>query len=167
MRSRRRRAAGFSLIELLVAIFFFGVVAMAVGGVLVSGTQTRRDSLLEIQAHQFAFDLLERHKDYWTVAENYELKDNDQANAGSVVPPYVRAGGGLAAGVPSGIGGVDVSYSCLGADGTDLSDATGPLYCSVADPQLRRVTVTLTDLTGAVRSRLVTEVGRPYLRGSP
>ncbi len=57
---RRKRPAGFSLVELLVAVLVMGVGVLGVTGLQMLGMQTNRSALFGMQAAQLADDMLDR-----------------------------------------------------------------------------------------------------------
>lgn len=160
MMGGRTRIKGLTFVEILVAISIFGVLALSVSGLMFTSLDVRRGNQLDLKAQQFAQLIIERHKDYWSVKDNYAYAEGDAAGAYDVVPTYI-SDSSITNDFPGGITGVDVSYGCLASDGQDLSNSIPPLYCSLPNPPLRWVTVTLTDASGVVRTELKTEIGRP------
>lgn len=150
--------SGLTLIEILVALSILSIISLAITGLMVSNLQLRRQNQLDLEAQQFAYALLERYKDHWSVRENYRYS----GNLSITIPTFVQE---LASGLvtpPGGISSADIQYACLRTDGdASLTDASAPLSCSEADPPLRRVTVRLFDNRGGLRATLSTEIGRP------
>jgi prepilin-type N-terminal cleavage/methylation domain-containing protein len=150
--------SGLTLIEILVALSILSIISLAITGLMVSNLQLRRQNQLDLEAQQFAYALLERYKDHWSVRENYRYT----GNLSRTIPAFIQE---LASGLvtpPGGISSADIQYACLHTDGdTSLTDTSAPLSCSEADPPLRRVTVRLFDNRGGLRATLSTEIGRP------
>lgn len=156
--------SGLTLIEILVALSILSIISLAITGLMVSNLQLRRQNQLDLEAQQFAYALLERYKDHWSVRENYRYN----GNLASTIPVFIQE---LASGLvtpPGGISSADIQYACLNTDGDlSLTDSDAPLSCSDNNPPLRRVTVSLFDSRGARRTTLSTEIGRPTaFRGS-
>lgn len=55
-----RRAAGFSMIELLVAVLVMGIGVLGITGLQMVSLQNNRDALLRAEATQLAYDMMDR-----------------------------------------------------------------------------------------------------------
>lgn len=56
----RRRASGFSMIELLVAVLVMGIGVLGITGLQMVSLQNNRDALLRAEATQLAYDMMDR-----------------------------------------------------------------------------------------------------------
>lgn len=152
---------GLSLIEVLISLAILSVIGLAVMGIMVSSLRVRRESQRAIEAQQFAYTVLERHKEYWANVNHYK-RDPEQPYES--LPLYVRSPELVNEVRATGFS-LDLRYSCLDRHGVDLSNGEAPLFCAVPDPDLRAVTVILKE-GDTQRARLYTEVGRPINGGS-
>lgn len=152
---------GLSLIEVLIALSILSIIGVAVMGIMVSSLRVRRESQRAVEAQQFAYTVLERHKEYWANVQNYKLDPEYPNNS---LPLYVRSED-LASEVAATGFSLDLRYSCLDRHGTVMSGGEDTLNCTIPDPDLRAVTVTLKE-GDTQRARLYTEVGRPINGGS-
>ncbi|MCA9840204.1 MAG: type II secretion system protein [Trueperaceae bacterium] len=137
------RHAGFSLIELLIAVAVFSVVMLALSGILVNGLQLRRSNSNEIQALAYANTVLERYKSHWVESSNY--------SAGTLVnAAYLPS-------LPSGFSQQGPTFDCLDELGNVIETAT----CVTMVPPLRRISLVVKDADGEILANLVTEIGNP------
>jgi prepilin-type N-terminal cleavage/methylation domain-containing protein len=149
---------GLTLIEILVALSILSIISLAITGLMVSNLQLRRQNQLDLEAQQFAYALLERHKDHWSVRERYTYNGDISNN----IPRFIQELNSGLISPPGGISSADISYACLLSDGDSaITDPSQPLNCSQTDPPLRRVTVRLFDNRGTLRASLSTEIGKP------
>jgi type IV pilus assembly protein PilV len=77
--AQARKAAGFSLIELLVAVLIMGVGVLGVTGLQMVSLQNNRDALLRSEALQSAYDIMDRMR--VNAAGNYDGVDYGDAPA--------------------------------------------------------------------------------------
>ena len=143
--------SGLGLIEILISLAIFGLLVAAISGGLLSSMNLRRINQEQMNAQQYAGEIIELHKDYWSVEQNYEentLPSNANfTNLQSRRPDFVKT--------------VTLTYTCLSSSGSSLS-GSGPLGCSTTNPDLRRLTIEMINQNDKVIAHLVTEVGRPY-----
>lgn len=164
-RQRTSRAGkgrrGLSLLEMLVALSILSIIGVAVMGIVVSSLRVRRESQRAAEAQQFAYNVLERHKEYWSNLASYRMDAGKPLNT---LPPYVRSSDLEQEARALGFG-VDLRYGCLDRSGTSRDVSAPPLNCSLDDPELRSLTITLEE-RGEQRAQLYTEIGRPVQGGS-
>ena len=152
---------GLSLIEVLISLSILSIIGVAVMGIMVSSLRVRRESQRAAEAQQFAYTVLERHKEYWNNVQNYKL---DEAQPSNSLPLYVRSDA-LSSEVAATGFSLDLRYGCLDRNGVTMAGSEAPLYCAIPDPDLRSVTIILKE-GEKQRARLYTEVGRPINGGS-
>jgi prepilin-type N-terminal cleavage/methylation domain-containing protein len=161
---------GFSLVELLIALCIFAIVATSLTALLTSGLKARQKSQRILNAQQIAYAIIEDHKNFWTIKNNYAVKVPAPTPAQQLLPRWDLAGYLQNVGVE--VARVSVAYGCLDTDGTNRSVAATlaittemtqaqVLNCSVNDPDLRRVTITIQDAQGQVTANLTSEIGKP------
>ncbi len=59
-KQKHRRIAGFSMIELLVAVLVMGIGVLGITGLQVASMQNNREALLRSEAAQMAYSILDR-----------------------------------------------------------------------------------------------------------
>jgi prepilin-type N-terminal cleavage/methylation domain-containing protein len=157
---------GFTLVELLVALGIFAIVSASITALMTSGLRTRQASQRTLNAQQVAYAVIEDHKNFWTVKDNYAVKTG--ATNQTLLPNWNTASYLQNVGVE--VANVAISYGCLDADGTSRTNTAAPtaittqadaLNCSVAEPALRSVKVTIKDRQGRVTADLTSEIGKP------
>lgn len=130
-------------------------------GIMVSSLRLRRESQRAAEAQQFAYTVLERHKEYWSNVQNYKLDETQPLNS---LPLYVRSDELSTEAANTGFS-LDLDYGCLDRYGVEMKGDEPTLNCAIPDPDLRSVTITLKE-GDQQRARLYTEVGRPINGGS-
>lgn len=141
---KTRAAAGFSLVEVLIAIAVLGVILVAVGGLMTGNLTLRRESNRATEAVQLATSYLESFKRHWSVLDNYVIVDLPPVPSDPRISRYSFV----------------TDIRCVDLDGSVLASCP-------ANPELRQVHVTVTDARGASES-LVTQIGRPFdIGGGP
>jgi prepilin-type N-terminal cleavage/methylation domain-containing protein len=159
-----KNRAGIGLVEILVALAILGVLVAAVNGGMLSSLQLRRSDQQRLIAQQYAWEGVELFKNYWSVTTNYETNDAPSSN-----PLFEEQFASYKEREPS-FANVTFAYACLSVNGTLLMNPVAPtatatepakLNCTTTKPDLRRVTVTVTNQQGKQLARLVTEVGKP------
>lgn len=155
---------GLTLVEIIVAIAVFSIIMLALSGTIVSGLKLRRSNAIESQALSYAASVLEQYKSFWADPLNYQCYDPDSPGGLSIpkcqtvpartywpsIPP-----------IPSAFKDdpISIEVTCIDRQGTTISNTA----CKAANfiPELRRVRVSMTDLQGKLRAKLVTEIGNP------
>ena len=132
------RSAGFSLIEVVVAIAVLGVILVAVAGLMTGNLGLRRTSTQSTEAVQLGASYLESVKRSWSVLDNYVSGELPGPPSDPRASRY----------------SFTVEVDCLDLSGTFLP-------CS-ANPVLRQVAVSVADTRGSMVERLVTQIGRPF-----
>lgn len=84
--NRRRRIAGFSMIELLVAVLVMGIGILGVTGLQVASMQNNREALLRSEAAQMAYTILDRIRSNRTGAAGVVGLAYDGLNIGANPP---------------------------------------------------------------------------------
>jgi prepilin-type N-terminal cleavage/methylation domain-containing protein len=154
----KNRTQGFGLVEIVVAIAIFSIVMAAVSSSLISNMQLRQRNQKSLAAQQYALEALEIHKNHWSIVDNYRGRTTSTPFTAPSAPNLVAFDNRR----PGYVQTPTYSYSCLSSAGTMLPLTTNSLNCSVSNPDLRRVTVVITDLNNTVLARLTTEIGRPF-----
>jgi type II secretory pathway pseudopilin PulG len=140
----RRVNLGLTMVELLVAISFFGIVSVALFSFTMSSLQTRRNSQLDAQAQQYASGVLEAYKSLWSQSIPYSLASHPTASIKKI----------LGNDYDSAFKSPEISTDrCF-----NVNRAAVP--CA-GNPSLRQVTVTIRDGQNKIRAQLSTEIGRP------
>lgn len=134
----RTGSAGFSLVEVIVAIAVLGVILVAVGGLMTGNLTLRRSSNQATEAIQISTSYLEAIKRHWSVLDNWV----DGSLPPTPVDPRAERYSFL------------VELTCLTVHGVHL--ATCPPI-----PELRQVVILAETGTDQVE-RLVTQIGRPF-----
>ena len=144
------RRAGFSLVELTVAIALLGIVLAATFGLMTTSLGLRRTSTRAADALQLASSHLEAYKRTWSDLGAYM---NRPGLASPTLPPAPSADQDPRTTAFTW----DVAIDCLLIDGSVVPCGANP------NPELRRVTVVLSEAgSGAVAARVSTEIGRPF-----
>ena len=143
--TERQRGAGFTIVEVLVAIALFAIVVLVVVAPLTGLFGLTQKSTQQVGATNSAQQALERIRGQWLAQSNYDQGCVDA----------------LPAGVTVSIQNEDVQGSAVGAPGNVIRSADCGSDASVAGPPLRRVTVVATSGASASTSTLVVEVARP------
>ena len=133
----RRRSAGFSLVEVIVAIAILGVILVAVGGLMTGNLTLRRSSNQATEAIQISTSYLEAIKRHWSVLDNWV--------DGSLPPVPVDPRAERYS--------FEVGVSCLTVHGD-------PATC-LPNPELRQVVINA-ELDDNRVERLATQIGRPF-----
>ena len=141
---------GLTLVETLIAITLFGVLSAATAGLMLSSINLRSGNQRSLQAEHFVNKVLEEHKDYWSVLDNYDK-----------IPDYVTTGT-LGTETPESMS-INISYSCMDADGNFLDEDSSALNCVEPSPALRRVAISIYQGENLVAQH-VTDIGRPIAR---
>lgn len=161
--SNIKRRKGFSLVEILVALSIFAVVSIGISGLMISSLQVRQGSQKTLNAQQIAFAAIEHHKDLWSVAKIYQITGTNPAS--NLIPDFQNASYTQNVGVDAA--NLTASYGCLDSNGTDRSGTDGSkLFCTLDNPALRRVTITVRDAQSRVTAQLTAEIGRPAAKGN-
>lgn len=163
-----KKDRGLTLVEVLVALGIFAIVSASITALMTSGLRTRQVSQRTLNAQQVAYAIIEDHKNFWSVKGNYTIKTGTGATNQILLPNWGSASYLQNVGVE--VANIGLSYGCLDADGTDRTNTVAPtvittqaqvLNCSVGDPGLRRITVTIQDSQGRVTANLTSEIGKP------
>ena len=131
------KRAGFTLIEVLVALSILSIIVVALSGMLTSSLQARQVSAERSTANRYAESLLNRYKGHWKKETNYVA-----ASAPPNIPP-----------VPEGFD------STIGL-AIENRNYDGSVYTGTDAPDMRSLTVTLRR-QGKVMANLSTEIGKP------
>jgi prepilin-type N-terminal cleavage/methylation domain-containing protein len=157
---------GFTLVELLVALGIFAIVSASITALMTSGLRTRQVSQRTLNAQQVAYAIIEDHKNFWSVKDNYAIKTG--ATDQKLLPSWNTASYLQNVGVE--VANIAVTYGCLDANGTDRTKAAAlttittqadALNCSLSDPGLRSIKVIIKDRQGRVTADLASEIGKP------
>ena len=133
----RYRTAGFSLVEVIIAIAVLGVILVAVGGLMTGNLTLRRSSNQATEAVQIGTSYLESIKRHWSVLDNWVTGDLRPVPTDPRAARYEFT----------------VGITCLSLDGSSVG-------CG-SDPVLRQVTVDAAIGTDQIE-HLVTQIGRPF-----
>ncbi len=140
-----KRNAGFSLIEVMVAIAILGVILVSVGGLMTGNLQLRRTSNVSTEAVQLATSYMESIKRTWSVLDNYVATP-----ANTLVLPALPEDPRLARYT------LVADFRCLALNGSVIA-------CSgERNPELREIRLTVQNQTGNQVARLISQVGRPF-----
>ena len=134
---KRNGSAGFSLVEVIIAIAILGVILVAVGGLMTGNLTLRRSSNQATEAIQISTSYLEAIKRHWSVLDNWVTGSLPSAPEDPRADRY----------------SFQVAVTCLTVDGTQIT-------CP-ANPELRQVVINATTDDERVE-RLVTQIGRPF-----
>jgi prepilin-type N-terminal cleavage/methylation domain-containing protein len=156
---------GLTLVEIIVALAIFSIIMLAISGTIVSGLKLRKSNALESQALTYAASVLEQYKSFWSDFENYQCYDPDNPSGLSHNPKCTEDIGQsfwpAIPPVPAAFRDdlINITVACIERDGDVMSNAacTAPGFI----PELRRVSVTITDLQNKTRASLMTEIGNP------
>jgi prepilin-type N-terminal cleavage/methylation domain-containing protein len=155
---------GLTLVEIIVALAVFSIIMLAVSGTIVSGLRLRRTNALESQALTFAASVLEQYKSFWADPLNYKCYDpDDEYGLGhdTDCTKEIKSFWPAVPSIPAAFQNdpIYITISCIDRSGTVIVNTT----CTAPGfiPELRRVSVTITDLQGKPRASLVTEIGNP------
>jgi type II secretory pathway pseudopilin PulG len=154
-----KQQTGLGLVEIILSIAIFGLLSTVISSTIISSMKLRRESQQQLIAQQYAAEVLERHRDYWSIKTLYENQDFPGSDS--------RFTDSLSS-KPEFVNSVIARYSCFDSNGTNRTSAAlesgvtpTTINCTVVSPALRRITVTLTDTTGEALASLTTEIGRP------
>jgi prepilin-type N-terminal cleavage/methylation domain-containing protein len=163
---------GFTLIEVLVALGIFAIVAASITALMTSGLRTRQTSQRTLNAQQAAYAIIEDHKNLWSVKSNYTV--NPSKADQRLIPYWDNKPNWSSASYLQNVGvevrNVSIAYGCLDSNGTNRTNTVIPnpvtsqaqiLNCTTNDPALRRVTVTVRDAQNRVTANLTSEIGKP------
>jgi prepilin-type N-terminal cleavage/methylation domain-containing protein len=156
---------GLTLVEIIVALAIFSIIMLAVSGTIVSGLRLRKSNALESQALTYAASVLEQYKSFWSDFTNYQCynpySDEGLSNNSKCIEDAGRKFWPAVPPVPAAFqdSPINITISCIDRSGTVISNTT----CTAAGfiPELRRVSVTITDLQNKTRASLTTEIGNP------
>jgi len=116
-RTRRHRAAGVTLIEVLVALLVLGIGLLGLAGLQTVSMQYNHSSFMRTHANNMAYDIADRMRANREAAlnGNYDLDIDDSPPGGATVAAQdlVEWYNGIQAALPDADGGVTVA-----ADGT-------------------------------------------------
>lgn len=160
---------GFSLMELLIALCLFAIVATSLTALLTSGLKSRQRSQRILNAQQVAYAIIEDHKNFWSVKSNYVVDPTKTDQV--LIPNWDNASYMQNVGVE--VASINLTYGCLDANGTNRTNLVSGtittqaqlLNCTVNEPGLRSITVTIRDAQNRVTANLTSEIGKPVAGG--
>ncbi len=138
---------GLTLVETLISITILSVLSAAAASLMLSAINIREASQKSLQAEQFVKRVFEKHKDFWSIKENYEL-----------IPEYSFTSQFLED-FPEDISLV-IEYSCLNTSGTILDSDGSTLNCIEPSPPLRRVEVSILQGENIIAQQKA-DIGKP------
>lgn len=139
---RRNRHKGFSLVEILIAMTVFGIVAASVSSLVMANSRLQRESRQDIAAQEYVDRYMERLKRLWLIPDRYR----DSRLMGNLDRP------------PAGYAFRDlvISVTCIDTGGIELAGG-----CDTENVPLKRVEVSLVK-GDDVAARAWAEIGEPY-----
>lgn len=142
--------SGFSLVELLLAISFFGIVSAAIFGLTMASSSMRRDSIKAARAQTYANGMLELYKDAWSEPDSY----NAGARPTNALLKYLDPANNI-----------DNSEFYATFAPPELSDdqcyVAGAVGSCATSSALRYVSVTIKDKQGDAITTASSIIGRP------
>ena len=141
------KKAGFSLVELIIAVAIFAAVMLLVTGIVVNGLQARKGNKLDTDAQAYVYSILEQFKQHWAVKANYDAFNSTDYST------YPAKAAQLIQNVPTPFSAFLFTVECIELDGSTQT--------TCANPPLRRVSLSLKDASNVVRADLITEIGDP------
>ena len=111
--TRRRRQAGFSLLEVLITMLIVSFGLLGIAGIVITSLKNTQGSYARSQASLLANDIIDRMRANRTVAEAAPSPYNlaltvDPAGTGVVADDLTQWRSALAAGIAAGTGSVSV-----------------------------------------------------------
>lgn len=139
-----------TLVETLISITLLSVLSAAAASLMVSSINMREKSQMSLKSEQFVKRVFEKHKDFWSVKENY-MNPPSYSFTNKFLEDFTADTS------------LVIEYSCLETNGTILESDGGILNCDEEDPPLRRVEVRI--LKGQdIVAQQTTDIGRPVAR---
>lgn len=141
----KHKRAGFTLVEVLVALAVLTIVLGVVAASIGSSLQISRQSRINAFASEYVQSVAERYRTHWSVPAYY--------TAGSTPPDLSALASKLqSAGLTATINAAQV----INPDGTP--------FTGTSQPPLRRIVVEVRQGSN-LRARLVTDIGNPQSTG--
>lgn len=141
----KHKSAGFTLVEVLVALAVLTIVMGVAAASIGSSLQISRQSRINAFASEYVQSVAERYRTHWSVPANY--------TAGST-PPNLAA-------LASKIQSVNLTATINAAQ---VINPDGTAFTGTGQPPLRRIVVEVRQGSN-VRARLVTDIGNPQSTG--
>ncbi len=141
----KHKLAGFTLVEVLVALAVLTIVLGVVAASIGSSLQVSRQSRINAFASEYVQSVVERYRTHWSVPANY--------TAGST-PPNLSA---LADKLQS-------ANLTANIDASQVINPDGTAFSGTGQPPLRRIVVEVRQGSN-IRARIVTDIGNPQSTG--
>ncbi len=136
-----------TLVETLVAITLFSVLSVAAASLMLSSINMREGNQRSLKSENFIKRVFEKHKDFWSIKENYALTPNY-----SFTNEFLQE-------FPSDTN-LAIEYSCLDSNGNKLQSDGSILNCVKDDPPLRRVVISISRNNNTIAVQK-TDIGKP------